>query len=383
MTSLVLLLMFSMMAPIELGFEIDLGTEYPAAWIFYEVLTVWFIIDMYFCFRTAYASAKGNMVTDPYKIAIYYMRTWFILDLIATFPFHWILPFFMPPDRSPQNTENLKFIRFTRFSRFMRMLKLLRMVRLLTIVSTYEDELSDEAEAAMHITQRALFVFVVIGHWLACLWVMVARYTESQAVGNWLVSITEETGLALSIHEDPWRIYCFALKFSIGEITTLASNVAEHAKTNGEILFNCLTNILGAILFIQFTGTFIDALVKISSKKTIPRGKVKMVMRYLRKRKTPKHLCLRVKKYLQYVITELSDRQIDHTILDQVSVSLKAELLSATVGQQLKHFPLFMSTSSRAVEKLSLLSEVVVQTSGDVLESDGQLATGLYVVVQG
>ena len=108
-----------------------------------------------------------------------------------------------------------------------------------------------------------------------------------------------------------------------------------------------------------------------------------MVMRYLRKRKTPKHLCLRVKKYLHYVITELSDRQIDHTILDQVSVSLKAELLSATVGQQLKHFPLFMSTSSRAVEKLSLLSEVVVQTSGDVLESDGQLATGLYVVVQG
>ena len=52
----------------ELGFEIDLGTEYPAAWIFYEVLTVWFIIDMYFCFRTAYASAKGNMVTGELVI---------------------------------------------------------------------------------------------------------------------------------------------------------------------------------------------------------------------------------------------------------------------------------------------------------------------------
>ena len=108
-----------------------------------------------------------------------------------------------------------------------------------------------------------------------------------------------------------------------------------------------------------------------------------MVMRYLRKRKTPKHLCLRVKKYLQYVITELADRQIDHTILDQVSMSLRAELLFVTIGTQLKHFPLFRNTSDRAMEKLSLLSEVMVQTSGDIIESDGQLATGFYVVVHG
>ena len=52
-----------------------------------------------------------------------------------------------------------------------------------------------------------------------------------------------------------------------------------------------------------------------------------MVMRYLRRRKTPKALCLRVKRYLQYVITELPERQIDQSILDQVSVSLRAELL--------------------------------------------------------
>ena len=91
---------------------------------------------------------------------------------------------------------------------------------------------------------------------------------------------------------------------------------------------------------------------------------------------------MRVKKYLHYVISELSERQIDHTILDQVSVSLKAELLSVTIGEQLKHFPVLANTSSKAMEKLSLLSEVLVQTSGDMLESDGQLATGLYVVVQ-
>jgi CRP-like cAMP-binding protein len=257
------------------------------------------------------------------------------------------------------------------------------MFRLVSIVSTYEDNMSDEMEAFVFISQRAVFVFVVIGHWLACFWVMVARDTEDAVVGNWMISLSEQTGLDLDILKDPWRIYCFALKFSIGEITTLASSVSEHAQTNEELLFNCLTNVMGAMIFMQFCGVITDALVKISAKSAIPRGKIKMVMRYLRKRKTPKHLCMRVKKYLHYVISELSERQIDHTILDQVSVSLKAELLSVTIGEQLKHFPVFQNTASRAMEKLSLLSEVLVQTSGDILESDGQLATGLYVIVQG
>ena len=143
MTSLVMLVVFSMMAPIELGFEVDLAKESLAFWIFFEVLTVWFIIDMYICFRTAYMSVKGQMVTDSRKVAISYLRSWFAIDLVATFPYHWILPLLVPSDESPQNTENLRFIRFARLSRFLRTLKLLRMFKLVSIVSTYEDNMSD------------------------------------------------------------------------------------------------------------------------------------------------------------------------------------------------------------------------------------------------
>jgi hypothetical protein len=243
-SSLILLVVFAMMAPIELGFDVYLAEEYQGAYVFYEVLTVWFIVDMWLCFRTAYTSPKGQVVTDPHKVAIYYLRTWFIIDLIATFPFHWILPLFMPPQEDPaMNPGNLRFMRFTRFSRFLRTLKLLRMLRLSSVVSTYEDELSDEAEAAVHLTQRALFVFVVIGHWLACLWVMVARDTEDPESGNWMISISGDGGMDLDFRASPWRVYCFALKFSIGEITTLASYVSEHARTNEELLFNCVTNV--------------------------------------------------------------------------------------------------------------------------------------------
>jgi CRP-like cAMP-binding protein len=44
---------------------------------------------------------------------------------------------------------------------------------------------------------------------------------------------------------------------------------------------------------------------------------------------------------------------------------------------------MFQKIETRALEKLSLLSEVVVYTADDIIESHGQIASGLYVIVQG
>jgi len=78
-----------------------------------------------------------------------------------------------------------------------------------------------------------------------------------------------------------------------------------------------------------------------------------------------------------------SDRLIDETVLDEVSVSLRAELLSVTIGVHLRNFPLFKDIADSAMGKLSVVSQVMVLTKGDVIESDGQIVTGLHVIVQG
>ena len=150
-----------------------------------------------------------------------------------------------------------------------------------------------------------------------------------------------------------------------------------------ELIFTSFTNIAGCSFLIWFTGYCTEALVTMSSKNSVPRSKVKCVIRYLIRRNVDRALCMRVKRYLQYVVSELPERQIDPSILDQVSMSLRAELLCVTIGTQLKVFPLFQRIEQRALEKLSLLSEVDVYTSEDIIESHGQLASGLFVIVQG
>ena len=56
------------------------------------VIDIFFIMDILLNFRTAYVdSVTGLLVTRADQIAIAYIRSWFLLDVIASFPFDWIV----------------------------------------------------------------------------------------------------------------------------------------------------------------------------------------------------------------------------------------------------------------------------------------------------
>jgi potassium voltage-gated channel Eag-related subfamily H protein 6 len=46
-----------------------------------------FAIDILLNFRTAYIDATATLVRDGARIAAHYSRTWFPIDVVATFPF--------------------------------------------------------------------------------------------------------------------------------------------------------------------------------------------------------------------------------------------------------------------------------------------------------
>jgi len=57
------------------------------------------IIDILITFRTAYKNKNGKLIDNSCEIAINYIKTWLILDIMAVFPYHWIL-------KSDSNNQN-------------------------------------------------------------------------------------------------------------------------------------------------------------------------------------------------------------------------------------------------------------------------------------
>ena len=51
-----------------------------------RLVDVFFVMDIFFNFYTGFTTA-GKMILEPRRIAREYLRTWFVLDVIASIPF--------------------------------------------------------------------------------------------------------------------------------------------------------------------------------------------------------------------------------------------------------------------------------------------------------
>ena len=76
------------------------------------------------CLHVRYEGDDRLLIMEPAKIARNYLRGWFVLDLVATFPFDLALP---PDDGMHQSS--FRFIRLAKLVRLTRLLRLLRMMK--------------------------------------------------------------------------------------------------------------------------------------------------------------------------------------------------------------------------------------------------------------
>jgi len=65
-----------------------LAFEEPGQGMFIVDVIVWafFVVDIPVCFFTAYEDVRGRLVTSRQRIASHYVRSWFLLDLLAIVP---------------------------------------------------------------------------------------------------------------------------------------------------------------------------------------------------------------------------------------------------------------------------------------------------------
>lgn len=80
-----LLIMVCMIIPFRLAFSDDESLEWDIA---YYVMDFFFLLDMILSFFTTYSDPdKATEIADRKEIAVYYVKSWFFIDLISIIPF--------------------------------------------------------------------------------------------------------------------------------------------------------------------------------------------------------------------------------------------------------------------------------------------------------
>ena len=187
----------SIVIPFRLCFNEDaVGGMY----IFESIIDCIFLVDITISFNTGFYQ-KGYLVMKRRDIVINYMKTWFLIDLIASFPYSWVFPTDNSSPSDPSysavgaptytydpvtgdynmnqaysnggqshvlnNTSQL--LRIIRIVRFLRFLRLLRVFKLKKLLYKFEEIIMSDTINAIMGFLKVITVILFIAHWIACI----------------------------------------------------------------------------------------------------------------------------------------------------------------------------------------------------------------------
>lgn len=89
MLSFIQIIFWCLYLPIDLSFKDDIPMSRFLSTID-TISVIFFMIDVLLNFNVGYIH-KGIMVMERHKIILYYLRTWFLTDFIASLPYEWII----------------------------------------------------------------------------------------------------------------------------------------------------------------------------------------------------------------------------------------------------------------------------------------------------
>jgi hypothetical protein len=152
----------SIIIPFRLCFDKDAEGGHL---VFETIIDVCFMMDIIVTFNTGFYK-KGYLVMKRKEIIKNYAKTWFLLDLLASFPYSWVIDEDAGSSALSKTPQLLRLLKVVRFLRFLRLLRVLKLKKLL--YKFEEIIMSDMLNAVLGFF-KVITVILFIAHWIACI----------------------------------------------------------------------------------------------------------------------------------------------------------------------------------------------------------------------
>lgn len=296
------------------------------------LLTLIFIFDIYLDYIEE--DQRHNPLHQSGNPLPFYLRSWFILDLLAAIPFAFFTHAYF------------HLFRLAKIAKASRILEKWRLRNL-----HYANQLS---------LVYLLFSMIFIAHWISCGWLVIRPGTEGT---------------------EPIMRYLDALYWSLTTITTVGYGDITPV-TATEKAYAIFTMLIG----LGFYGFLIGNIANILSKKDPAREhylenieRLSVVVKY---RSLPLHLQQRIYEYYTYKWqkrlgfdeTNFLEGLPNHLKM-QVALSLKKDILAS--------IPLFQHASQAFIEAVALHLKPMVLTPGDCVFKAGEIGNEMYFIING
>ncbi|KAL1498113.1 hypothetical protein ABEB36_008966 [Hypothenemus hampei] len=324
--------------------------------VFVEAL---FFIDIILNFRTTFVNKKSEVVSDWKSISVNYLRTWFVVDLLAALPFDLLYALYGEESGNSQ----IHLIKLTR---------LLRLLRLLQKIDRYSQY------SAMILTLLMLS-FTLVAHWLACIWYVIAQdelYTDL----GWIKALSDRLKISDVANVSNTDAYVTALYFTCSSLTSVGfGNVS--ANTTNEKIFSICVMLIGALMHAVVFGNVTAIIQRMYSRRSLYHTKWRDLKDFFTLHQIPKELQNRMQDYFQ-TMWSLNHGIDIHETLKEFPEELRGDV-SMHLHREILQLPIFEGASQGCLKLLSLHIRTNFCAPGEYLIHKGDALGSIYYISNG
>lgn len=345
-----------------------------------------FLLNPLLCFRRGFMH-DGMFISDPIFVAAHYLQGDFVTDVIAAFPYAWLLGVRLQPenDQNPRTAPE-------RLLPFLRVLRII--IPLIRYLSTADHNEGSTAHGRLNpgVTRvlRAFLTFLFTCHCFACLWWCIGELEQD----GLLSSTSNSTSRTDPTSEDRWgpspwlrgtqpvaNQYAHAFLWGASMMTGyITANVEPQALP--EVVVTVLVLFFGVIFNTAIISTTTSALQSISFKSSKVVHKMQNIHQYMRHKRVPLALASQISSFYEYQLSPYRSGEGQQELSD-LPPRLAMELILHTHRQLFCDCPIFRLVPPPTALSLVEHFTPVVFVPGEIVISEGKTNSSLYVINRG
>jgi hypothetical protein len=309
MLTLVMLLLNIILIPIFMAFPIfEFSVNRPVnqqshayvAMVIRLISDAWFSVDVALNFRTGIVVEGSNseVIVDAREIRRKYLRGWFLLDIISTFPFDVAVStftdIFYDANYEKDFRQSTMIFRYLRLTKLFQLLRLLRVSRIWRYMHQWDEMFNLPYDSALVLLRMlgAFLCLLLYAHLSACIQFMVPMVMEFPK-GCWIRQRglhTIDTDLDLQYGWSFFRAVSQMLCIGYGQFPP---------QTMTDMITTMTLMMFGAICFAVFIGYATSIVQSHNASKRLYAEKYSAVKHYMIFRKIPTDLRKRISDYYE------------------------------------------------------------------------------------
>mmetsp|Transcript_19889 Transcript_19889/g.36684 ORF Transcript_19889/g.36684 Transcript_19889/m.36684 type:complete len:648 (-) Transcript_19889:4500-6443(-) len=348
---------------------------FDAFTIFETVVDFLFIKDILVNCVTTYKTDKGVYEKSFRLIFLSYLKTWFIIDVVSSFPMGLVeYSMGLDPDKS-----NNKANRFARLARLPRLYKLLRILRISKLSRVYKgNPFYEKIEDWFDVNGRFLRFFKFIltialfVHFFACFFYFAARM-EGLSTDTWVFQLGYQD-------KTKGSLYLISFYWAFTTIATVGYGDI-HAYTEVEMVVCITAMAVGVGVYSMIISSITSLLSSIDVREAEISNKVKAANDFGEEAGLNRETINKIRQVITYNASVFSVDNI--RILESLPKTLKFEVVLQMYNGIAKCMPLFMKKdSSFLVFVMPRLKPLLLEAYEEVYEEDDS-SEDMFIILKG